>query len=370
MQTASTEQWSKPLVPDWLNRAAAEAWREAQRTAVLLPLLALHPAQLAIKRNAARFNAIRCGRRFGKDVLLQDVLIEPALHGQPVGWFAPTYKDTADNWRDLIFRLASVIKASNKTEKRIDLTSGGWIEMWSLEDPDSGRGRKYKRIVVNEASKVRELQYSWEYVIRATLTDLAGDAFFGGTPKGLNYFYRLCRQHETHPDWRAFHFTTYDNPFIPRAELDALRAELPDRVFRQEIMAEFVEDGAYFQNVGACATIAEPDTPEQHAGHVIVGGVDWAKKDDYTVLTLGCQNCNRVVDWQWFNEIDYHLQRARFLALHERWGVLYWLVESNSIGEPNIEELQYADLPIEGFDMTPTSKPPLITSIRRRINSS
>ena len=294
---------------------------------------------------------------------MQDVLIEPALHGAPVAWFAPIYDDLMENWRDVVHTLQPVIKHKDGSEHRIELITGGTIDMWSLHDRDSGRGRKYKRIVINEASKVKDLQYSWEYVLRATLADYSGDAFIGGTPKGFNYFATLCQQHETRDDWRHFHYTTYDNPHIARAEIDELRATLPDRVFRQEILAEFIEDGAYFQGVEQCAVIDAPDSPADHAGHAIMGAADWAKSNDYTVLTLACRECNRVVDWARFNQIDYRLQRGRLMDLHQKWNVLAWLVESNSIGEPNLEELQYSGLPIEGFATTATTKPALIEGL-------
>src|SRR5512147_1735233 len=145
---------------------------------ITLTLPRLHPAQMTIKREARRFNALRCGRRFGKDVLLQDVLIEPAIrHGAPVAWFAPIYKDLAENWRDVLHTLGPIVKHKSDVDKRIELITGGIIDMWSLDDKDSGRGLKYQRIVINEASKVKDLQYSWEYVIRATLADLGGDAW-------------------------------------------------------------------------------------------------------------------------------------------------------------------------------------------------
>jgi hypothetical protein len=259
--------------------------------------------------------------------------------------------------------LGPIIKSANATDKRIELITGGVIDMWSLDDRDSGRGRKYKRVVINEASKVKDLQYSWEYVIRSTLADFGGDAWIGGTPKGFNYFATLCNQWAEREDGSTHHFTTYDNPHIARSEIEELRLTLPDRVFRQEILAEFIADGTYFQNVDQCAIVESPDTPDQHQGHGIVGGVDWAKSNDFTVITIGCRECGRVVDWARFNQIDYRLQRERLMTYHRKWGVSRWLIESNSIGEPNIEELQYSGLPVSGFQTTATTKPPLIEAL-------
>jgi len=331
---------------------------------VTLILPSLHKAQKQIKDEAKRFNVLDCGRRFGKDILGHELLVDPALDGLPVAWFAPTYRMMLDTFSEIALLLRPIASKVNASEHRIELVTRGIIDMWSLDQPDSGRGRKYSRVVVNEASKVKDLQYSWEYVLRSTLADYSGDAFFGGTPKGFNYFSKLCKMHETEEAWAEFHFTTYDNPFIDRAEIDELKRTLPDRVFRQEIMAEFVEDGSYFQGISAAAVVASADLPTQHIGHTLVMGVDWALSEDFTVLTIACRQCNRVVDWLRFNQIDYRLQRERLIELAHKWKVSVILAESNSIGLPNITELAYAGLPISGFATTAQSKPTLIHDLQ------
>ena len=57
-----------------------------------------------------------------------DRLIHPALRGERVAWFSPTYKLQADTWRDLRDLLAPVTQDKNEQEKRIELISGGSIE--------------------------------------------------------------------------------------------------------------------------------------------------------------------------------------------------------------------------------------------------
>lgn len=328
-----------------------------------------HVRQDQIIRNARRFNVLDAGRRFGKDVLLIDRAIDmAALKQQPVAWFAPTYKMLLENWRTLKDALYPVVTKSNEQEKRLDLITGGIVDMWSLEEPDAGRGRKYARVIINEAAMARHLEYAWKNVIRPTLADLRGDAWFGSTPKGLNYFYSLYLRGLEDPEWTSWQFTTYDNPYIARVEIDAMKSELPERVFRQEIMAEFIEDGGYFQNVNACAVIEQPDEPEQHAGHYLVMGGDLAISEDYTVLAVACRNCNRVVDWRRFNQIAFGYQRERIVELATRWNAGA-LIERNSIGVPNLELLRDRIRLLNGPDNAPgynttaTTKPPLINGL-------
>lgn len=338
-----------------------------QRAVMTLP--SLHEKQLEIKGSSSRFRIITAGRRFGKDCYLQDRLINEALKGKPVAFFAPTYRMLLENWRTLRNTLAPITARANDSEHRIDLVTGNPIEMWSLDNPDSARGRKYAYVAINEAAMVKNLGDAWAMVIRPTLADYRGSADFGSTPKGLNDFYSLWQRAGDDPDWRRFHYRTDDNPHIPADEIAAMRASLPERVVKQEIDAEFVEDGSYFQNVEQAAVIQAPDMPENHAGHYLVMGCDWAMSQDYSVFVIGCRDCNCVVDWWRGNQIDYTYQRERLVTLAERWGVQGVLPERNSIGQPNIELLRDRvtvmlgpdDNP--GFNTSATTKPALIQGL-------
>src|SRR5512139_1798837 len=341
-----------------------------QQTAIRIELPRPHPGQAQAIRDARRFNVLCCGRRWGKDILLERRITKKALHyRQPVAWFAPTYKMLLENWRALRHLLKPVTERASEAEHRLDLITGAPVEMWSLDNEDAGRGRKYAYIAVNEAAMVKNLANTWAMVLRPTLADFAGGADFGSTPKGLNGFFELWQAAPNKDDWARFHFRTDDNPHIPPAEVAAMRLTLPDRVVRQEIDAEFVEDGAYFQNVDAAAVIDLPDAPDDHEGHYMVMGADWALSEDFTVLTVGCRDCGRVVDWDRFNQIDFTYQRERLYSMARKWGVRGVLPERNSIGAPNIELIRehvnvlFGMDGAMGFNTLPTTKPPLIEGL-------
>lgn len=195
--------------------------------------------------NAKRFNTLRCGRRWGKTKLSEELLLSPddplngALNGFPVGYFAPTYKMLMEVWRSMVGILYDITEAKNETEKRIELYGGGVIDFWSLEDPDSIRGRKYKRVVIDECEAARNLEYAWLKVIRAMLADLRGDAWFLSTPRfGSTYFKKLSKLQDE--IWQSWTFTTYDNPYIDPVEIDSVKQTLDEATFRCEIMAEDV----------------------------------------------------------------------------------------------------------------------------------
>src|SRR5512146_1923681 len=125
---------------------------------IKITLPKLHRAQMKIKAERKRHNVLDCGRRFGKNILLQDLAIEAALaHKQPVGWGAPIYKQAVDDYRNIDQLLAPVITRRSISEMRLDVLGGGSVEFWSLDKPDSIRGKKYGRFIVNEGGMVPSL---------------------------------------------------------------------------------------------------------------------------------------------------------------------------------------------------------------------
>jgi len=333
-------------------------------TTIDLNLPKLHPGQREIAAEAARYNVVCCGRRWGKSFLGVYMAAHPAIDGKPVGWFAPTYKLLLEAWREIVRRLKPVASRISEQERRIELVTGGVVECWSADNPDAGKSRKYARVVVDEVALVPHLEQLWQEAIRPTLVDYAGDAWFLSTPKGLNYFHTLFQwgQDTNRPDWHSWQRPTIDNPYIPEAEIDAMRGELPERIFSQEILAQFLEDGGSVFRGILPALIAKPQESAQ-VGHSYIIGVDWGKLEDFTVLSVIDTLTNELVCIDRFNQIDYTLQRARLRALWERFGQPSVIAERNSMGEPVIEQLRREGIPVQAFLTTNASKAQIIEGL-------
>lgn len=213
---------------------------------VAIDLQEPHPGQWRILDNAKRFNHLRCGRRFGKTALIAE-LSSIAIDGKYVGIWFPTYKDLDPVWEELKTTFKGIIKSKNEVLKNIHLLTGGLIDFWSMENPDSGQGRKYHRAIIDEAAKAPKLYTAWENTIRPTLTDYIGDGFILSRPKGKNNpFYLLEEKHKGKHNWAFFHLTSYDNctdvgGYLERSEIEEAKSQLDDINFRQEYLAEYVD---------------------------------------------------------------------------------------------------------------------------------
>jgi len=255
-----------------------------------------HPGQQRVHDHPARFKVVMCGRRFGKTALGIREVCDDALAGHPVGWFAPTYKYVLEVWRELLQRLGPVVSRSNDQERRIELVTGGVIEMWTLDGPDPGLGRKYKRVVIDEAGIVPDLLLIWQQAIRPTLVDLSGHALFLGTPRGRRHgFVTLFNRGMTDdPDWQSFRASTLDNPYVPPEEVAMARKELPPEVFAQEFEGIPTDDGANPFGLDAVRRAIAPPAPPAERTDPVVYGVDLARSLDFTVV-VGLDAYRRVV---------------------------------------------------------------------------
>lgn len=335
-----------------------------QTQEVTLTLPKPHSGQLAMLREARRYNVAACGRRFGKSTLAIELLSRPALEAQPVAYFSPTYKLLIEVWRLLETTLSPVLSRSNATERRIELITGGVIECWSMDNPDAGRSRRYARAVIDEAGLVADLGERWQAAIRPTLADLRGDAWLMGTPKGRNFFWECYNRglDDAQPDWQCWQKPTSANPHIHPGEIEAMRMELTERRFAQEILAQFLDDaGGVFRGVLACATL--PLAAQPVPGHRYVIGCDWGKSNDYTVFAVVDMTDRACVAIDRSNKVDYTVQRGRLHALYETWKPDAVIAETNSMGEPIIEALGRSGLPVRGFTTSNATKAVIIEAL-------
>jgi len=325
-------------------------------------------AQREIISSPARFRVAACGRRFGKTHVAAGEAVREAANRKVVWWVAPTYEVTRRGWRVMMGIVHGVPGVDvQKGVREVHFPGGGFIGFKTADTGAGLLGEGLDFLVIDEAGVVPET--AWLQDLRPALTDKLGRALFIGTPRGRNWFWRewMRGQDAAYPDWSSWQYHTADNPHISPAEIEAARQQLPERVFRQEYLAEFLEDaGAVFRGVLAAASAPLPACYEAHAGHRIVVGVDWGKSVDFTVLSAICADCNQQVDMDRFNRIDYALQERRLYALVDRWGGATRVrvhAEVNAMGEPIVEQLRRAGLSVRPFTTTAQSKPRLIEGL-------
>jgi phage terminase large subunit-like protein len=209
----------------------------------------LLPWQLLLWSSGARFQVVCAGRRCGKsNYAIKRCLAEAlkAPKGAVVGYVGPTAAQSKQIGYDAMMEEArEFIKTSNSNAGDILLNNGVKICFRSAEAPDGMRGLKLAFCVLDEIAFYPGMEM-WTRTIRPALSDLRGGALFISSPNGFNGFYDLYMYalESGDPEWSATHLTTYDNPTIDKAEIEAARRTMSAYTFEVEFMASFTTPGS------------------------------------------------------------------------------------------------------------------------------
>lgn len=317
-----------------------------------------HAKQKEVLYNATRFTTLCWGRRSGKTKLAAYVALKYLLTSNHNIWIvAPTYDlarrswDYLMQWVPLINKEIGQFIKINKSVFTMESYAGSKLELKSTDNPASLLGAGLDMLIVDEAARVPE--EVWRTHLRPTLTDRQGKALFISTPYGKNWFFDLMLKGKDndpkYQDYSYFHMKTEENIAIPnvKEEVEKAKLEMPANDYMQEYEAEFIEGaGSVFRGVKNCLYDVDfrsfPFTSDQYnSNHVYQGGLDLARMTDFSVLTIvdKAQDKFKIVALDRFNEVDWKIQRPRFLLLSEKYGNPRIYAERNNIGDAVIADL-------------------------------
>jgi hypothetical protein len=329
-----------------------------------------HPGQRAIHESSASRRIVASGVRWGKTraAAMEGLSASMEPRERSFGWVvAPTY-DLADKvFREIVYIAGTHMKhriiSLKENEKRLVLRNmaGGISEIRgkSADNPVSLLGEGLEWVIVDEAARLKPS--IWEGHLTQRLIDRKGWALLISTPKGKGYFYDLYRLGQgTDPAFESWNYPSWTNPHLDAATIEAERSRVPERVFRQEFGAEFLEGaGQVFRNVRECAT---GSFEEPVAGARYYAGLDLAKVEDYSVVVI-MNKAREVVFADRFHRIDWSLQIARIKAALERYNDAKTYVDTTGAGEPVYESLRKAGVKAEAYPFTAKSKSALIDNL-------
>jgi len=320
------------------------------------------PSQRHVFDSKARFMIVDAGRRWGKTVTGLNWLLEGVCkEGGLQWWVAPVYGQSRMAFRELLSAARAgggmeAIKDISHSEMRLNFLNDVPMEFKSADNPDNLRGAGPKRIVVDEAARVK--RDVWEEVLRPAVSDTGGRILFISTPKGKNWFYELWGRGQdlAYPEFESWQFPTADNPRVPASDIEQAQQSLPIDVFEQEYLARFLEDrGGVFRNIKACMG-AERSEPLK--GRQYYAGLDLARLTDFTVLTIIDDQGHQVFKDR-YNKLDWAVQKGRVFYGCKRYNASV-LVDSTGIGDPIYDDLARMGLNIRGYKFTEESKKQLI----------
>jgi hypothetical protein len=329
-----------------------------------------HPGQLDIHLADVARRVVACGVRWGKTKCAAmeglAAALQPAEHS--VGWIAaPTYDLAERVFREILMtvrkHLSHHIRGLRESDGYLRLLNmaGGLSEIRtkSADSQHSLLGEGLDWVIIDEASRIKRA--IWQEYLSQRLIDKDGWALMISTPKGKGLFYDMFRRgQDGDPRWRSWNSPSWTNPRLKRYLIEKEREEQPEKAFRQEYGAEFLEgEGSVFRYVRDCATGTwqEPGDGTQY-----YAGLDLARIVDFTVLAIMDRD-RRLVFVDRFRKQDWSIQLQRIKTGLEKYGNPDVYVDATGAGQPVYELLRSANVNAHGYTFTMQSKDALISNL-------
>ena len=274
----------------------------------------LTPTQAEIAKNRARFKVLCCGRRWGKTTLaIEEIKGKIASGKKKIAYIATTYQQA----RDIVWNLLKTeLKGAFFNEQRLEIQIGKCIlVLRGWEAIETLRGQAFDFLILDEVASMRKFWMGWQEVLRPTLTDTKGKVMFISTPKGYNHFYDLFNQELKDKDYKSFKFSSYDNPFLPKEEIDNAKITLPVERFEQEYMASFQKtQGLVYKEFNREKHLYE-ELPQGE--YEKIGGVDFGFKNPACVLDIRFAKDKFYVEDEWYKRERTEEQIADYISAYK-----------------------------------------------------
>lgn len=269
----------------------------------------------------------------------ENLLLFWAINDSPckIMWVSPVYSQANKVHKELYAAIAKsgIVAQNNFSSNEITFKNGSTVIFRSAERYDNIRGETLDYAILDEAAFMKN--EAWIEAIKPTLLVRGKKALFISTPKGKNWFYDLYQLgiSADHPNYQAYTGSSYDTPFISTDEIDEAKKTLPEKVFQQEYLAQFIDGGGeVFQNIQKNQWPGDWPKP---VGKVYCG-IDLGKQEDYTVATF-IDNGGTVIDIYRAHQMEWTTMVSQIMERIKKWNATV-MIEVNSIGDVIFEQVK------------------------------
>jgi len=308
---------------------------------------------------------ICAGRGWGKSILMAYIVLKELLGRVKTGEckifiIAPTYNLTSkvfEHFTKLLLawdkRWAQYISGGGNRPYQFKMSANIWIQCWSTTEPSGMLGERVNLLVVDEAAMIPEKIYLQN--LQPLIIPVDSRAYYISTPRGEGWFKK--KFYLLKDKLSAFQYKSIDGVITTEEQLEEQKKEWPDLLFRQEYLAEFVSDVGTVFRKEVLEKIQLPNIfQDSIVGHYYTMGVDIAKEEDYTVITIIDTTTNNVVHRDRFKGWDFPFQKKHIIAKAERYNGARVILDTTGLGAPIYEDLRKAGVFVEDFTFSGKSK--------------
>lgn len=309
-------------------------------------------------------------RRSGKDKTCFNYMIKRAC--ERVGtyfYFLPEYTqarkviwDNIDNdgFKMLDHLPPALVKKTNDTTLKIELVNGSIIQLLGADTfSRSGVGTNPVGVVMSEYS-VNNPEV-WDF-IRPILAINGGWIIFNFTPRGQNHAFKLLEIARGNLEWFAQVLTVNETNILTAADIEKEKAEgMSQAMIDQEYYCKFIESAtSFFKRIDEVCVLSEKPNEGLHFYQM---GVDLAKYQDFTVISVIDLNTFEQVYLERFNQIDWNLQKAKIEAIYYKYGKPKGYIDATGVGDPIVEDLVRSGVMLEPIKFNELNRKDILSNL-------
>lgn len=325
--------------------------------------------------NGIQFVAVSTGRQVGKTTIAIVIAAKWFLEnaGIHIGIFLPINKQCKNVFNRLESSLNELIVAKEVKVNKTDLTftsSSGSVIKFLGSDNDSVRGFTFDAVIIDEANFIKNeiFQAAIQPTFSVSLSKKNEEGLVGfngkvlmlSTPKTKNWFYGFVMNEHGNKRYKTVRFTSEEGGLISKEFLAQVKKELPDYIYKNEYMGEFLDSGAGIFKYLNC--ILNVDSKEG-----FYAGLDVASVTDYMSLTIQNRKGNVIFQGRWTGQ-SYNVLLDTVAEVLKEYGNPVCYVETNGVGQVPIELLRDAGCRVQEWHTSNQSKNDIIMRLASDFN--
>jgi hypothetical protein len=323
----------------------------------------------ALEDKVVFFVTVVAGRQIGKSLLGMNIAIHWAINDPKctIYWVSPTDSQAHKVYKQIINAIVEtgIIKSKKggKGDTEIILINGSRLLFRSAASEDSLRGESVNYMILDEGAFIKSDTINT--ILLPMLNVKGKKCLVITTPKSKNWVFDWYNKGLTEKRWRSFRFSTYDSPYANEGLIQMFKDTLPDKLFQQEIMADFIDNASVFNNINDIMNLDHLEAP-------IVGKNYWAGIDiglitDATVLSIIDEEGNLVKYYRW-QKVESPDLINEIIRINSLWNFKKIQIENNNQGLTIYQDLKRKINNIVDINTNQKTKPEMINRLIHLFN--
>jgi hypothetical protein len=310
------------------------------------------------------------GRQVGKSTTAENLAIYWAINNpnSVVYWVSPTDSQAQKVYKDIVNAIyeSGIIKSKKQGKGDIEIRfkNNSVLLLRSAASEDSLRGQSVDYMILDECAFIK--RDTVEMILLPMLNVKGKKCLFITTPKGKNYIYEYYNKGVSGLNrWKSFRYSTLESPLANAELIEMFKKTLPEKLYKQEIEAEFIDSSSVFNNITELLCLDVINSPVN--GVKYYAGIDIGLITDASVISI-LDDFGNLVKYYRFTDLESPELINEIIRICLLWKFEAVMIENNNQGLVIYQELKRKISNLHEFNTNSKTKPEIINRLIHLFN--